>query len=237
MTDEIKIKAPRGELVRRLAQEELDWLYSGQGSSVFERSPLGRQLELMMLFSRGSEPCWSCNPDGEGESPGVAADGSWCQHCNGTGYLDAPKGGVDDDRVTARPAKIGDQRDAARESYEMDGVILRAAQLSRAARRVERESPRFGQALEAYHGPRGSRWASCEWGAYLPVIALNGAKLAEAEQKRGATGSLDELVWLWLSGAATKPNRQAARDRVVTEAKLLMVAAWGAFVNAKGVQR
>lgn len=233
-----KIKAPRGELTRRLAQEELDWLYSGQGSSVFERSPLGRQLELMMLFSRGSEPCWSCNPDGAGDSPGVDLDGSWCKHCNGTGYLDAPKGGTNDDsNLTARPSKIGDQRDSARESYEMDGVILRAAQLSRAARRVERDSPRFGQALEAYHGPRGVRWASCEWGAYLPVIALGGAKLAAAEQAKGSKGSLDELVWLWLTGAATAKNRHPMRNRVVTEAKLLMVAAWGSFVNAKGVHR
>lgn len=228
-------------LLARRAQEELDWLFSGQGASVFERSPIGRQLELMMLFSRGSEPCWRCNENGEGTSPGVAADGSWCTECEGTGFLDValkgPRLGNDDDHLTARPSKVGDSRDGGRESYEMDGVILRAAMISRAVRKVEQHTPRHAQALEAYHGPRGSRWASCEWGSYLPVIALSGAKLAAAEQARGAKGSLDELVWLWLTGANTAKNRQPVRDRVVTQAKLLMVAAWGSFVDARGVQR
>ncbi len=220
----------------QLVQEDLDWLYSGDGCKVFGPSPMGRQLEEARLFSCGSEPCWQCNVDGGGFSPGVMDDGSWCQECNGTGYTETPKVGPEHGEVTARPLSPNGTKSSNREEEHDGKVTFKFAVLSRAVRRVEVERPKLAQALEAYHGPRGVRWGAAAWGAYIPVVAITheGAKVIAAEQKRGQKGSCDEIIWNWSERTLKDAKETKDREHVIAAAKAVMIAAWDAFKEALG---
>lgn len=214
------------------AEDELDWLFSGAGACVFERSTLGAQLDQMKLFAASSEPCPICNTDGRGLSPGILDDGSWCEECEAVGHVAVKHTGS---HVFA--TVIPKPTHAREDCYEMDQDIMRAAELSRAVRIVESRKPRLAMALEAFHGPRGLLWRDHKMvgplctvdGRHLPVFSLTATGLAaiKHEQSIGTMGSADELCAAWL--ARPKRTTDAVRDALD-----LMAEAWGAYIAARG---
>lgn len=161
-------------------ERELEWFFS-RGQSLFERSSFGRQLEEARRSSAGSRKCSTCNtqrsvrdehgrrvaaidPERDGGTPGVLADGTWCRRCSGSGYvacaISKSKG-----PVSAQPTG----HEVRDHGYVADDADLRRhARVSRWLRRLEKANPWLEQSLTAYYGnDAGLVSQIMPWGAWL----------------------------------------------------------------------
>lgn len=219
------------------ASHELEWLLSGKGASVFERSPLGEQLYQMQLFAARSRRCKA-----EGCKKGIIKsgprEGEWCEKCQGTGFLDVCTPRSDEPLMHINPTRSSFRMDA----YDNDWMVIAAAQASRALRDVEHENTLASQALELYHGPRGLRVASDKGnitGAILCVVPLtkSGAVLVEDERVKGRNGRPEELAVLaWRRTAKGDAGTELDNRRSIalTAAKELVVAGWDTYSTVRG---
>ncbi len=213
------------------ASYELEWLLSGKGAGVFERSPLGEQLYQMQLFAVRSQRCKKCRK-------GIREDGEWCPKCKGTGFLDVATPRDDEPVMHINPTRSSYRADA----YDNDWMVIAAAQTSRALRDVEHQNARASQALQLYHGPCGLRVAGDKGnpnGAIMAVVPLtkSGADLVEDERSKGRQGRPEELAVLaWRRTAKGDAAVELDNKRSMAEdsAKQLVVVGWELYTQLRG---
>lgn len=219
------------------ASHELEWLLSGKGASVFERSPLGEQLYQMQLFAARSRRCKSAGCK-KGIIKSGPREGEWCEKCQGTGFLDVCTPRSDEPLMHINPTRSSFRMDA----YDNDWMVIAAAQASRALREVEQENTLASQALELYHGPRGLRVAGDKGnpaGAILAVVPLSkfGAGLVEDERAKGRNGRPEELAvtaWRRVEKGDSATELENRRTLALDTAKGLVVSGWDIYSTVRG---
>ena len=70
-------------VINREDEADLKWSF-GDGQCVFERSTFGAQLDGMVMYASGTEPCVARKverPDPDDAGTGFGDDGDFCQVC------------------------------------------------------------------------------------------------------------------------------------------------------------
>jgi hypothetical protein len=189
-------------------ERELEWFFS-RGQSLFERSSFGRQLEEAQRSSAGSRKCRACNnqrsvrdehgrrvavidPERDGGTPGVLADGTWCPRCAGTGSIPCAIA-RSKHRVDAQPTGH-EVRDHGYVPADED--LRRHARVSRWLKNLERKAPWVERAVSAYYGnDAGIVSQIAPWGAWLAVAPMTAAgdALLERTYRPGSEVSMRKI--------------------------------------------
>jgi hypothetical protein len=230
------------------ASVELIWYYT-RGQTLSERSTMGPMLAQAERASAGCRRCARCNrtsprgqrvhlvdPERDGGTPGILADGSWCPACRGTGVV--PCGWRSSRKApTARPTG---------HEVRAHGVLvddrdrMRAAEVSRWLWRVAKRDSHAAQALEAYFGNDSGVGEGTTWGQLLGVMAITQAGRRLLRASRGeARRPVERLRTLATLGSLGDKGeaRQAALVAAADQAAALLRDGLALYLKGRGVER
>ncbi len=184
-TDTSTPAPPTGRRLMAL-EADLDW-YFGEGSSVFERSTFGSQLEHAELFALTTRPCFDCGglPEsvygGEVAGTGFHESGAECRKCRGLGWV------VCDQRPSG-PLTVKPKPEPRSEGQYWPGhdTLVRFATMSRVIKAVACTKTVLASVLRAYYGDQGARWGLTKNGRIFAVYPLTvaGQRLLKMSRRR-----------------------------------------------------
>lgn len=212
-------------------QAALSWFFT-IGVAAFESSPMGPMLQHVELYGCATVKCGGCR------GAGIRADGAWCQKCAGTGAFPIA---LQRDNRSPEELPVHDTRGEGGYVPD-DGTMARYAVVSR---RVSALPHRLQRALEAFHGPHGSRcdcpqaWRLVALFPLVPAghrlvrLALDDMHDAEVSERYRSMPAYEQCYWQVAAQRTNRrPQRGALIDAAAEQAGALYVEAASAFMDA-----